>query len=63
MAESAKRSECVKVCFEERLFIDLNRIAILQDRKLADLVYLIARKYAYGHVNGIQLDEEGTQGD
>lgn len=36
-----KRSECVKVCFEERLFIDMNRLAILEDRKLADYVYLI----------------------
>lgn len=58
-----KRTECVKVCFEEKLFVDLNRIAILQDRKLSDLIYILSRKYAYGHVTPAALGDEGTQGD
>ncbi len=61
MAEAAKRTECVKVCFEEKLFIDLNRIVILQDRKLSDLIYILSRKYAYGHVTPTVLGDEGPQ--
>jgi hypothetical protein len=38
-------------------------MAILQDRKLADLVYLIARKYAYGNVNPQGVGDQGTEGD
>jgi len=63
MAETAKRSECVKVCFEERLFIDLNRLAIREDRKLADLCYVVLRRYAYGNVNGATPPDEGTPSD
>lgn len=54
MAETLKRTECVKVCMEERLFVDLNREAIRQDRKLADFLYVIVRRYAYGNANGSQ---------
>lgn len=60
MADSLKRSECVKVCFEERLFIDLNREAIRQDRKLSELVYVVMRRYAYGNVNGAAPPDQGT---
>lgn len=62
MTDSTKRTECVKVCMEERLFIDLNRVAILQDRKLSDLLYLLARKYAYGHVTPQGLGDIGQEG-
>lgn len=62
MADS-KRTECVKVCFEERLFIDLNREAIRQDRKLADYIYLLVRKCAYGQLTRDPTSEEGTEGD
>lgn len=63
MAESTKRTECVKVCFDERLFIDLGRRAALEDRKLADLVYLIVRRDMYGSFNRDALPTEGTDGD
>jgi hypothetical protein len=60
MAETAKRTECVKVCFEERLFIDLNRIAIREERRLADLCYMVLRRYAYGNANGAQPPDQNT---
>lgn len=63
MAEALKRSECVKVCFEERLFIDLNHEAARQDRKLADLCYIVLRRYAYGNINGAAPADIGTVGD
>lgn len=63
MADDAKRTECVKVCFEERLFIDINRLAILEDRKLADYLYLLARRHVYGHGSRKGMGEEGTASD
>lgn len=63
MNDSVKRTECVKVCMEERMFIDLNREAIRQDRKLADLCYIQLRKWAYGNLNGSLPMGEGTDGD
>lgn len=50
MAESVKRTECVKVCMEERMLLDLNRQAIREDRKLADYLYLCLKRYAYGNL-------------
>lgn len=63
MSEILKRTECVKVCFEERLYIDLNREAVRQDRKLADLCYQIVRKWAYGNLNGAIPIDQGTASD
>lgn len=63
MAESSKRTECVKVCFDERLFIDLGRRAALEDRKLADLVYLIVKRDMYGSFNRDPVVDEGTETD
>lgn len=44
----AKRTECVKVCFSERMFLDLNRRAIREDRSLSELLFLIVRDDEYG---------------
>jgi hypothetical protein len=63
MADSTKRTECVKVCFDERTFIDLGRRAALEDRKLADLVYLIVKQDMYGRFALEALSTEGTDGD
>lgn len=48
-ATDSKRINCVKVCFTDREYIDLNREAIKRDRKLPDLIYQIARQWAYGN--------------
>jgi hypothetical protein len=49
-ADDIKRTECVKVCFTERELLDLNRLAIREDRKLADMVRVMARRVMYGMV-------------
>ena len=54
MSEVAKRTECVKVCFEPRLFQDLAHKGVRDDRKLSDVVYVIVRRFMYGDVNGAQ---------
>ena len=63
MSENLKRTECVKVCFEERLFIDLSKEASRQDRKLADLIYILVRRWAYGNTNGAVPSDQGTASD
>lgn len=49
MADDSKRVNCVKVCFSDRLFIDLGREAARQDRTVAELVHLIVRRHMYGN--------------
>jgi hypothetical protein len=52
MADTAKRTECIKVCFEPRLAEDLKAKAFRDDRKVSDVVYVIVRRFMYGDVNG-----------
>jgi hypothetical protein len=63
MAESVKRTECVKVCFSERMMLDLNRRAIREDRTLSELIFLIVRDDEYGKGKGPGAAEEVTQRD
>ena len=63
MIEIAKRTECVKVCFEPRLYGDLGIEADKQDRKLADLCYIVMRRFAYGNLNGSQPPSKVTARD
>lgn len=60
---TAKRTECIKVCFEPRLLQDLAQKADRDDRKLADVVYVIVRRFMYGDVNGAQPPSTVTEGD
>lgn len=62
MADS-KRINCVKVCFTDREFIDLGRIAARNNRKVADLVWHVVRCDMYGTVAATAPDEEGTASD
>jgi hypothetical protein len=54
-----KKTECIKVWMSEKLFIDLNRAAILDDRKLSEFIGLILERYAYGNARRVDRDEEG----
>lgn len=63
MAEDTKRINCVKVCFDDRLFIDLGRQAAREDRKVADLVHLMVRRHMYGNYSRGPEIEEGTEKD
>lgn len=63
MADDAKRINCVKVCFDDRLFIDLGRQAAREDRKVADLVHLMVRRHMYGNYSPRPEIEEGTEKD
>jgi len=60
---AAKRTECVKVCFEPRLMLDLVQKGARDDRKVADVVYVIVRRFMYGDVNGAQPPSEVPETD
>lgn len=61
-ADDKKRTNCVKVCFTDREYIDLNRAAVREERTKADMVYVLARLGLYGILNKPVLDGEGTNG-
>lgn len=62
-ADTSKRINCVKVCFTDREFIDLGRIAARDNRKVADLVWVEIRRRMYGTVGAELQAEEGTTSD
>ena len=63
MADDTKRPNCVKVCFSDRAFIDLGRMAAREERSVADLLHLIARRHMYGHYAKATSGAEGPEGD
>lgn len=62
MADS-KRINCVKVCFTDREFIDLGRIAAREDRKVADFVWVEVRRRMYGMLAADSPEAQGTESD
>lgn len=62
MADNSKRVNCVKVCFTDREYIDLNRAAAAQERSKADMAYVLVRQGMYGILNKPVPGEEGTNG-
>ena len=63
MADATKRVNCVKVCFTDREYIDLNRVAALDGRSKADMAYVLVRRGMYGIVNAPGVGDEGTVRD
>lgn len=63
MADDSKRINCIKVCFSDRLFIDLGRLAAREERSPAELVHLIVRRHLYGNFARGAVDGEGTERD
>ena len=63
MADSNKRTECIKVCFTEKEFVHIGRLCAREDRKPADMVYVLVRRAMYGIIAPPQQDDEGTDSD
>ena len=61
-ADALKRVNCVKVCFTDREYIDLNRAAVREERTKADMAYWLVRRGLYGILNPPELDALGTKG-
>ena len=62
-ADNLKRLNCVKVCFTDREFIDLGRMAAREDRKVSDLVWVEMKRRMYGTVAVDVPDQQGTEKD
>jgi len=62
-ADNSKRVNCVKVCFTDREYIDLNRVAATEGRSKADMAYWLVRRGMYGMVNAPVMVDEGTKRD
>lgn len=62
-ADDTKRPNCIKVCFSDRAFIDIGRMAARDDRSPADLVHLIVRRHLYGHFAGTPGSDQGPERD
>ena len=56
-----KKTELLKLYVDERLYVDLNRLAVLDDRKLTEYVYLILWRHANGNSSRVLPEEEGPQ--
>lgn len=62
MAGASKRVNCVKVCFTDREYIDLNRAGVREGRTKADMAYWLVRQGLYGILKPPDAEEEGTNG-
>ena len=49
MSESEKKTDTVKAHVSERLYVDLNRLAALDDRSLSEYIERVLRLHVYGH--------------
>lgn len=48
MADDGKRTEVACTKLTERMYIDANRIAAMDDRSLSDWLYMLVRRELYG---------------
>lgn len=55
-----KKTEQVKVWMDEKLFIDLNRLAVLDDRKLSEYIGVVLGRHVYGHGSRRIESDEGA---
>jgi hypothetical protein len=49
--DNSKRVNCVKVCFTDQQYVDLNRAAAKSDRTKADMAYVLVLQGMYGMLN------------
>ena len=55
-----KKTEQVKVWMDEKLFIDLNRLAIADDRKLSEYIGVVLARHVYGHGSRVAENNDGA---
>lgn len=63
MADDGKRNEmaCTKVT--ERMALDMNRLAAIEERSLSDWLYRVIRQRIYGDVARLSTDSRSTTSD
>jgi len=63
MADDGKRTELLCVKVTERMALDLNRLAALDDRSLSDFMFRHLRSRLYGDVARLSTDSRSTTSD
>ena len=63
MADDGKRSELVCFKVTERMALDINRLAAIDDRSLSDFMFLLTRQRLYGDVARLCQDGRSTRSD
>lgn len=63
MADDGKRSELVCFKVTERMALDINRLAAIDDRSLSDFMFLLTRQRLYGDVARLSNDSRSTRLD
>lgn len=63
MADDGKRTElaCTKVT--ERMMLDLNRLAALDERSMSDFMFRLIRQRLYGDVARLSTNSPSTKSD
>ncbi len=63
MADDGKRSEVVCFKVTERMALDLNRLAAIDERSLSDFMYLLTRQRLYGDIARLSNGGRSTRSD
>jgi len=63
MADDGKRSELICFKVTERMALDLNRLAALDDRSLSEFTLLFSRGRLHGYVARLSTDSRSTRSD
>lgn len=63
MADDGKRSELVCFKVTERMALDLNRLAAVDERSLSDFMFLMTRQRLYGDVARLSNGGRSTRSD
>jgi hypothetical protein len=61
VTDNTKRVNCVKVCFSDRAFIDLGRMAAREDRSVPDIIHLLVRRHMYGNLGAALVGQQGPE--
>lgn len=63
MADDGKRSELLCFKVTERMALDINRLAAIDDRSLSDFLFLLTRQRLYGDVARLCATSRSTTSD
>ena len=58
MLTSGKRTNEVKLSLDDAMFLDLSRLSVIDNRKLADYINHVLRLHLYGHFQSSRQADE-----
>lgn len=61
MADDGKKTEMACTKLTERMYIDANRVAAMDDRSLSEWLFMLVRRELYGRTVKLPSSDEGIQ--